>query len=169
MKDILYILYQKNLYIFSCGGLFLCWSVFGPLGGSQRRNIVDIRTVLWYQPFFSFFSFFPRNGAHMTRRSVGPELGLHHSALTANPEVGEGKRNEKKKETLKNRPRPVAPASGTKRGAAIRDSRDGCKFSRRARKKTSFLFISFFFFFLFFRNVYTLVCTISPSLFVLPC
>lgn len=35
--------------------------------------------------------FFVQNGAHMARRSVGPELGLHHSALTGNPEVGEAK------------------------------------------------------------------------------
>lgn len=71
-----------------------------------------------------------------------------------------GRGNEKKQ--LKNRPCPVAPASGTKRGAAIRDSRDGCKLSRQVRKKTSFLFISFFVFFS--KRVHTCLYYLSLSL-----
>lgn len=62
------------------------WPARWIAAASEHRRRSDF--FLWYRrPTFFFF----RNGAHMARRSVGPELGLHHSALTGNPEVGEAK------------------------------------------------------------------------------
>lgn len=66
-----------------------------------------------------------------------------------------GRRNKKnfKKDLAR-----FAPAPGTERDAAVRDSRDGCKFSHRVRKKTSFLFI---FYFIFWKRVHTCLYYLS--------
>lgn len=149
MKDILYIL-SKKIYIFSCGGLLLCWFVFGPLDGSRRhRNIIDLLTVLQFRFVrnANFFFFFFAT-AHIKRVSetfcrVGTRPSSQCSYL--NPEVA-GK-----------------AASRTECDAAVRDSRDGCKFSRSSRKED--LLFRYFFLVFFFPKT----CTHSSVLSLPPC